>query len=451
MILNYSNFCMEKLYSKNNLFKTFWKMFIPTVIVLYIFYAIWLTDFYFAAKIDVYWIAALQAVFPLYFLLISLGEWFATATNNLVSIALWEKSDYKKNVYFAIGLIYSFLLWFLMYIFASDIAKWLLWFMDLSDKVYNYWYEYITILLKYSFFSFIINIIYTSLIIFHKYKWQFIYALFWLIWNAFFDRLFAIKLWYWIKWIAYATVVGYLFAVFFFFVKFIWIDKMYDVFVVKLKDIKKYFLTYIKYWLGAFLSMVIFVIEFSSNNYFSGKFWDLAIAAYWLTAKILDFFTFPIFAVMIVFSTIYGYFYWWRKFEELKYFKINFLKYFISYIFIAAWIIWFGGIFFIEIFSNNQEILQFSNILTKIISLFLIFFSLNFFYSQIFQITWYHWLRISLNIWLVITIVSFEIIFFKIRWTFNSIWIAWLIAQIIFTFLAMWFYYFWIKKKIYKF
>jgi Na+-driven multidrug efflux pump len=75
-------------YKKENFWKDFFKLYFPILIAFLVSFFINLIDLYFAAKISPAAIAAIQLIFPLFFILIALNEGFNIATNNLLSKAL---------------------------------------------------------------------------------------------------------------------------------------------------------------------------------------------------------------------------------------------------------------------------------------------------------------------------------------------------------------------------
>ena len=74
----------------------------------------------FASKISFKALAWIQIIFPIFFVLIALNEWFNIGTNNLLSKALWEKNIDKFNMIFVLAVQFAFFFRFdNLYVFLS--------------------------------------------------------------------------------------------------------------------------------------------------------------------------------------------------------------------------------------------------------------------------------------------------------------------------------------------
>ncbi len=404
-------------------------MLVSLLVVFYLFYFANLADLWFASKINDEAIAALQLVFPLWFLLLSFQEAIHIATNNLLSIYQWKKNFESQSKVFWMAVIFAVFSWIFFVLFGPWITKLYLSLFDLSAIVLSYAYEYIVWYFCLSIWFLLAWVMWAVFVVYHKYTWQVVYGILYLVGNVVFNYILVFKLNLWVKWLAIATNIVYGFLVFVFLVKYVLIDKFFSKWNLDWWLAKQY----MKYWLGAFLSMVVFVFEFFVNNYFSGLFSEYAIAAYGIVAKLLDTFTFVIFASVIAFSTIYGYFWWAKDVEMLKYVESVFVKYFVLYLIVAGLLIWLAGKYFVLFFTVTAEILNYSEVLIKVISIFIIAMGLNYVYSNIFQVIWYHWLRVIFNVILVALIGLFEWIGYWYWGKFEVVWLGWLIAQVVVT------------------
>jgi Na+-driven multidrug efflux pump len=102
-----------------NIYKDFVKLFVPILVVFFLLFLTNIIDTFFASRISVEALAAMQAVFPLFFFLLSINEGFSTATNNLISIALGEKNEKKKNIYFTIGVLLALIVGGLLFVISD--------------------------------------------------------------------------------------------------------------------------------------------------------------------------------------------------------------------------------------------------------------------------------------------------------------------------------------------
>ena len=74
-------------YSKN-VIKDFFKIFLPLMAVFFFLLLTNIVDTWFASRLGVEALAAMQAIFPIFFFFLAMNEAFTTATNNLLSISL---------------------------------------------------------------------------------------------------------------------------------------------------------------------------------------------------------------------------------------------------------------------------------------------------------------------------------------------------------------------------
>ena len=124
-------------------------------------------------------------------------------------------------------------------------------------------------------------------------------------------------------------------------------------------------------------------------------------------------------------------------------------KLFFIYVVISCLLSWTLLVYLSKLFTEDPEVLNLTKIYLFILGVFFIFFGINFFYSQVFQVTWYHKFRILTNIALVVLIWVFEYIFYNfISPTFKWIWFWWLLAQILMALVGWWLYRFYVSKKL---
>ena len=122
---------------------------------------------------------------------------------------------------------------------------------------------------------------------------------------------------------------------------------------------------------------------------------------------------YPFFALILVFSTMYGYHLgkkdvFMQKFLISKFLKLGFIYGFLVFLFVNL-------VFknFIYLFVSDSQIISYAQNLLFILSVFLIAFIPNYMFSQWFQVSGYHKIRIASNVFMVFMIILFEFLFFK--------------------------------------
>jgi putative MATE family efflux protein len=433
-----------------NVIKDFFKIFLPLMAVFFFLLLTNIVDTWFASRLGVDALAAMQAIFPIFFFFLAINEAFTSATNNLLSISLWEKDYEKLNKYFTFSVLFALILWIFFFFIWSYIIKFFLWLMNLTPNVYKLAYDYISVFVKFSWFYFLAGIIWAVLIVFHKKKFLFFLAILNLFNNIILNWLFLYKFWLWVSGIAYATVLMWFLSIILFLIKYILLDKLvkfdFDIkYFIEHNLIKKYF----SYRISAFLSLQIFVAEFLISNYFVSLVWDKALAAYWVWSRVAEVLFNPIWAWWVAFVTILWYWYGSRNKNMLWKVISEIFRLFLIYVIIACILSFTFLVWLSKFFTNDIEVLKLTKMYLYILGIFFIFFGINFFYSQVFQVTWFHKFRIWLNILLVLLIGLFEYIFYNyLDNSFLSIWLWWLFAQILASLITFSIYKLYVSKKL---
>jgi len=433
-----------------NVVKDFFKIFLPLMAVFFFLLLTNIIDTWFASRLWVDALAAMQAIFPVFFFFLSINEAFTSATNNLLSISLWEKNYEKLNKYFTFSVLFAIILGLFFFFLGGYIVNFFLSLMNLSENVYKLAYDYISVFAKFSLLYFLVWIAWAVLVVFHKRKALLFFAVLNLINNIIFNWLFIYKLWMWISGLAYATALMWLIAIIIFYIKYIFIDKLlffnFDIVSFFGEGLaKKYF----SYRISAFLSLQVFVGEFLINNYFTSLVWDKALAAYWVWSRVAEIIFNPIWAWWVAFVTILWYWFWAKNKKMVNEVIRKIFKLFFIYVVISCLLSWTLLVYLSKFFTEDPEVLNLTKIYLFILGVFFIFFGINFFYSQVFQVTWYHKFRILTNIALVVLIWTFEYIFYNfISPSFKWIWFWWLTAQILMALVVWWLYKFYVSKKL---
>ena len=435
-----------------NIYKDFVKLFVPILIVFFLLFLTNIIDTFFASKISVKALAAMQAIFPLFFFLLSINEGFSTATNNLISIALGEKNDKKKNIYFTIWVMLALVVGIILFCLADNFVFFLLGLMNLSKEVFKLAFDYMDILFKFSFFYFLVGIGWAVLISFHKRKWIIFFWVLNVVLNTLLNYIFVFKFDLGVKGLALWTGIMWVIFNIIFFLKFVFLDKLvfFDFSFIK-TDRKLYLKKYLSYFFSAFLSLQVFVWEFLINNYFTSLVGDKALAAYWVCSRLVEIVLNPFFAGWVSFVTMLWYWRWAKDHKMLEKLIFSIRKILYIYVLVSAVILFFFFKYLVLFFTDDSLVFYYSQIYLQIFAVFMIFFWINYFYSQIFQVTGFHRYRIFTNIMLVILIWFFEYLFCKyLGLQFRNIWLGWLSAQIVMAVVVWVLYETKVKKVLYS-
>jgi putative MATE family efflux protein len=436
-------------YKKENFWKDFFKLYFPILIAFLVSFFINLIDLYFAAKISPAAIAAIQLIFPLFFILIALNEGFNIATNNLLSKALWENNKEKFNKVFILAVFFAWFIWIFFFLFSSYLTSTFLWFFKLTPQVYDLAFSYIDTIFKWSFFYFFLGIIFATLVVLQEKNWQIVVGIISLIVNAFLDYYFVVVLGYETYWLALASIIMLAMIFIYFLVYYLLIKKILKFSKKDFIWVFSYFRLYLSYFLWAFFSLIIFIIEFIATNYFVSQFWTNAMAAFWLSWKLFDFFMYPFFALILVFTTMYGYHLWKKDILMQKFLIKRFLKLgFIYGLFVVLFVLLvFKN--FLYFFVSDSVIISYAKELLFILSAFFIAFIPNYLFSQWLQVVGYHKIRVFANAFMVLCIVLFEWLSFKFYHSFIWVFVWWLLAQLIFSIFIVVIFLFLTKKEIF--
>jgi len=434
------------MYKKENIKQDFWKIFFPLLLIFYIFIAYNLVDVYFAGFVSDKAIAGLQVAYPMFFFILALNEWLSTAINNLASISLWENKKENISKYLTVWGILSIFLWIIFFIFAKDIVNIFLAFSgSLDEEVKNYAISYGTVLFKYSFFYIFWWMFWQLFIVFKKRKAQIFLALMILFANVILDYLFVKYLNLWVSWIAYATVITWVFTVSFWLFYIIFKEKIsHFTKKIKLENFKKF----LSFAFSASFVMSLTMLTIMVDNYFFAKIWTESLASYSIWTKLKDFVFYPMVSFSIAFSVLYWYFYWKKDYETLKKLLAWVLKLWLIYglsLFIILPLIW--KIFW-KVFSQNQLVIDYLSTFMLFAPVFLIWYVFRYIYSTILQITSYHKIRIFLNILFLIFVFVFEYIFYNLYHSYTWIWVGAVIASLLVSFLTYLFYKMKVEKEI---
>jgi len=434
------------MYKKENIKKDFWKIFFPLLVIFYIFIAYNLVDVYFAGFISDKAIAGLQIAFPMFFFILALNEWFGTAMNNLASISLWENKKENISKYLTVWGILSVFLWIIFFVFAKDIVDiFLLFSGSVDEEVKNYAINYGIILFKYSIFYIFWWMLWQLLIVFKKRKAQIFLASMILLINIILDYLFVKYFNLWVSWIAYATVITWVFTVSF------WL--FYVVFKEKISHFTKNinlenFKKFLSFASSAAFVMLLVMWSIIVDNYFFSKIWTEALSSYWIGSRLKDLVFYPIIWISIAFSVLYWYFYWKKDYKTMKKiisFVIKIWMIYSAFLLVIMPLIW--KIFW-WFFTNDILTLKYLSIYMFFSSISMFWFVFEFIFSSILQITSYHKTRIFLNILFLIFVFAFEYIFYNIYKSYTWIWIGAVIASLLVSFLTYLFYKVKVEKEV---
>ena len=436
------------MYSQKTFKQDFFKLFVPILATFLFSFLLNLVDLYFASKINVSAIAALQAVFPIMFLFIAFNEGFNIATNNLLSKALWEWNKDKLNIVFLEASLLAVFIGIIFFLFSPYIANFFLWFQNLTPQVYQLSFDYINIIIKYSFLYFFLGIVFASLIVFKKDKWQIILWIIALLSNIILNYILVIKYNLWTYGLAIATVITMFLWCLYFLIKYLFIEKIYDIKLTYFLKIKEFIKEYLVYFLWAFFSLAIFIVEFFVNNYFSSLFGTKALASYALVSRLFNLFQYPFIAITIVFSTMFWFWLWKKDLSMQKNMIQKFTKISFIYSLAVLFVVFFIFKYIVLFFTSDQNVIQYSFDLLVIFALFLIVFVPLYLFGQLFQVAWFHKTRVVLNILTVVFIVLFEYGFYIIFHSFYWVWLGWLLGQLLAGLIVFFIYKFYVKKKL---
>lgn len=383
-----------------------------------------LSDIYFAWLISEKAIAWLQLAFPIFFLILSFNEAFWTAINNLISIQLgkWKKDQIWK--YFFVWLILSVLLWIIFSLFSEQIVSLFISFYKVWDVI-SYAKDYAVILLQYSVLYIFWWMIWQLLIVFKEKRMQIILALIILILNIIWNYFLAIKFWFWVKWIAYSTVISWFILDFIWLTYLIWYKKLVSIdFSVNISHFK----IFLKFSFTALVVMLIAMLAVIIENYFFWQIGETALAAYSIWIKFKDIFFYPLISGSIAFSILYGFFLWKKDFKTLS--KL------IAWINKVWFYYWLGlvvvmpltAILLWKLFTNNIQVLHYLKIFMFLAPFFMFWYIYRFIYSSALQVNWYHKSRVIVNLIFVILLFTFEYILYYFFRNFYSI-LIWNILQ----------------------
>jgi len=330
------------------------------------------------------------------------------------------------------------LIWIILCIFSKDIVYiFLILSGELDSEVSKYTVEYWTILFKFSALYIFWWMIWQILIVFKKRKAQLFMATVILIMNIILDYIFVKYFNYWVSWIAYATIITWIFTLIFGLYYILVKEKIVNFTTnIKLQNFKKFLSFASTIFTVMFLTMLAIMVD----NYFFWKIWTESLASYSIWTKLKDLVFYPIIAGSIAFSVIYWFYFWKKDEKTLKKLLSWILKIWLIYgiiLFILMPIIW--KIFW-WVFTNNKIVIEYLMIYMLFSPIFLIGFIFRFIYSWILQIRSYHKTRILLNLLFLIFTLILEYIFYNIYWTYTWIWIWAVIASLLVTFLTYLFY-----------
>ncbi len=435
------------MFKKENIKQDFWKIFFPLLLIFYIFIAYNLVDVFFAGMIWEAAIAGLQIAFPIFFLILAFNEGLGTAMNNLASISLWENKEKKIAKYFTIWTLLAIFIWIIFFIFSEKIVNIFLYFSsDINNEVKKYAFDYWNILVKYSVFYIFWWMIWQLMIVFKKRKVQIFMASMILFLNIILDYIFVKYLSYWTQWIAYATVLTWIFTSSFGIYYVIFRKKITNFTKnITFKNTKKY----LSFANSAFFIMILVMFSIMIDNYFFWKIWEEAIASYWIWTRLKDLLFYPIIAMSIAFSVLYWY-YFWKKDEKTQ-------DKLISWIIKISLIYWIFLLFLMPLiwklfwwfFTNNELTLKYLFLYMIFSAISMFWFLFEFIFSSILQIRSHHKARILLNILFVILVFIFEYIFYEIFKSYIWVWIWALISALLVSYLTYLYYKIKIKKVWY--
>ena len=330
-------------------------------------------DTFFAGKISANALAALAQTFPVYFIIIALGVGLSIGTTSFIANSIGEKDNRKASYFLAQSIILSIIVALIVTITGIYLGPHIIFLMNKSLVTLNLSMDYLNIIFLGSILIFLQMCFNSSLSAMGDTKSNMKVLIFTFFLNIFLNPLFifgyGIIPAMGIKGIALSTVVCQFFGALYIIYKTsktYLIDYLYPKsFLPKFEIIKDLLFQGIP----ASIGMMMISIGFFIILFFIGQYGDLAIAGYGTAIRYEQLYLLPILGLNTAVLSMVGQNFGAKKMQRINKIYNNALLFACTLMFFSGFVIFFTAETAINLFTNNQDVINYGTTYLKIAAL----------------------------------------------------------------------------------
>ena len=379
----------KKLWTENIL-KLIIKLSLPSMIWMFINSLYNIIDSIYIWHYSSKWLIALSLAFPIQLFLISIATWLGIASASVISRLAWkqEKDKIQRTMNFVtfIWILYGILTFIIWAFFIKYIVE----FFVKDPELISMTSWYLSIIMMWNIFM-VIPIIFNNFLRAHGDSLTPMKVMIlWAISNIALDPLFIFWLFFfpelWVKWAALATIIARLISTIY--VIYVIYKQKYKIkidYSIPEKQIIKELLIV---WIPSTLMIMLWSIAIVWVNKIIWNYSYLALAVFWIYARLEMFILMPIMWLSQWIQPIIGYNYWSKQYKRIRQTIIYSIIISLIISTFAFGMFQLSSDMFIRVFTKDPQIINMWVYALKIISISFPFIWINMIISKVFQSFW---------------------------------------------------------------